>query len=981
MEGAREDGARAERAVAPWVRTRLRTAPGAAAALGALVLLTAFLAAAFPRAVDAYESEGLRREIAGAPVTGTVLQLTAPQAGLELPEEARVAAMRPEALAAVYRQALTRLADPLRVDLTQSAYGVRTGEPLIGKDRWLPRPDGIPPRFTLATQSELAAHATVRSGRLPSASASASASSSLSSSVDARTKVVEAAVTTETARELRLRVGTVLALNDVTGAPALSVRITGIVEPRNPEGSYWAAEPLLRTPGLTATSAKPPEYRWEAGLLLAPGAAPALLGTRTDSEKYWRFAPDTGGLTAADAPELVRRIASLEDGPGLLRMREIAGGNAEVESGLGAVVGSHLATREEIARIVTVAAVGAGTVAAVVLAMAGGLIATGRAAELALLRARGGSLTGIGGRLLAETAVIVLPAAGAGLLLAVLLVDGGGGGSGGGGVRLLPAVYGASAVALIACAALPVRALLPLRRARAYGDRDDLAAARPSRRRNVAELTLLLLAVASVVALRGRGTSGASSSSESRASGGGAGDLLVSAAPVLVALIAAFVLVRLYPLPLRYAVRPVARLRGVVGFLALARAGRSSSSTAAAPLLALIVALTTAAFGGSVLAGITDARDRVALLAVGADARISTPGDSLPLPAGAEGAVRRVGGVREVTAVRIESARPVSGAAPASTSTSSAEKEKLVTLIGVEPDSYTRLARQQQLGAFPAGALKAGDGRGGVLDAVASPATAERLGTGSRRIVLPEGEVTVRITTVRSGTPAAPRTDFLLVDAGGLPAAAPTTLLVTGEGLDGGKLKAAATPQDQPQPSASASASASASEVTLLSTERAAFTASPLQSGAERIYAVAVLAGAVYAVITLFLSFLHSTRERTALLARLRTMGLSNGQGRLLLGLEALPQALLAAGGGVLVGWATVRLLAPGIDLAQLAVGSGSGSGTGALVGGVSLGTDVWSLVLPAVGVLVLAGAVAAGQAWWAGRRGSMTELRAGDSR
>ena len=36
------------RPVAPWVRTRLRTAPGAAAALGVLVLFTAFLAAGFP---------------------------------------------------------------------------------------------------------------------------------------------------------------------------------------------------------------------------------------------------------------------------------------------------------------------------------------------------------------------------------------------------------------------------------------------------------------------------------------------------------------------------------------------------------------------------------------------------------------------------------------------------------------------------------------------------------------------------------------------------------------------------------------------------------------------------------------------------------------------------------------------------------------------------------------------------------------------
>ncbi|MFE3824135.1 ABC transporter permease [Streptomyces sp. NPDC059092] len=961
------------RAVAPWVRTRLRTAPGAAAAFGVLVLLTAFLAAAFPRAVDAYESAGLRREIASAPVTDTVVQLTAPQAGLELPESARVAAMRPEALEAVFREASARLPGPLRADLAQSAYGVRTGEGLIGTDRWLPRPDGIPPRFTLATQSELAAHATVRSGRLPAAGGAGA---------DARTTEVEAAVTTATARELRLRVGTVLALSDSSGSTALTVRITGVVEPRAPRGGYWSAEPLLRTPGLTVIPSKPPQIRWEAGLLLAPEAAPALLGTRTEAHKYWRFAPALGELTAADAPELVRRTASLEDGPGLLRMREIAGGNADVETRLGAIAGSHLATRGAIARIVTVAAFGMGAVAAVVLAMAGGLIAAGRATELALLRSRGGSLPGIGGRLLAETAVIALPATGAALLLATVVIDGN-------GVRPLPAVCGASAVALIACVTMPLRAVLPLRGARAYGERDDLAAARPSRRRTVAELTLLVLAVASVAALRRRGTSASSgsfdssgSSSGSSGSSDGAGDLLVSAAPVLVALIAALVLVRLYPLPLRYAARPAARLRGIVGFLALARAGRSSATATAAPLLALLIALTTAAFGGSVLAGITDARDRAALLAVGADARISAQGDAVPLPAGAERSLRRVDGVRDVTPVRIDTAAEPAqapgtgtgsgtGPGPGSESESGSESgseaaselRKPVTLIGVEPGAYARLARHQGLGAFPAGELTA-RGPGGVLNAVASPATAERLGAGPLRIVSSAGGITVRITTVRPHTPAAPRSEFLLVDRAALAAPEPTTLLVTGERLNGEELSAAIP-----------GAAAKTTDVTLLSEERAAFTPSPLQAGAERIYTVAVLAGAAYAVIALLLSLLHATRERTALLARLRTMGLTGRQGRLLLGLEALPQALLAAGGGVLVGWATIRLLAPGIDLAQLALGAGSSAG------GVSLSTDGWSLVLPACGVLLLAGAVAAGQAWWAGRRGSITELRAGDTR
>lgn len=80
----------------------------------------------------------------------------------------------------------------------------------------------------------------------------------------------------------------------------------------------------------------------------------------------------------------------------------------------------------------------------------------------------------------------------------------------------------------------------------------------PSRHRTVAELTALAVAVSAVVALRRRGTSG--------------GEGLVALAPVLVGVIAALLLVRLHPLPLRALARPVGRLRGLTGKLALARA-------------------------------------------------------------------------------------------------------------------------------------------------------------------------------------------------------------------------------------------------------------------------------------------------------------------------------------------------------------------------------------------------------------------------
>ena len=113
-----------------------------------------------------------------------------------------------------------------------------------------------------------------------------------------------------------------------------------------------------------------------------------------------------------------------------------------------------------------------------------------------------------------------------------------------------------------------------------------------------------------------------------------------------------------------------------------------------------------------------------------------------------------------------------------------------------------------------------------------------------------------------------------------------------------------------------------------------------------------------------------------ALLARLRTMGLTRTQGRRLLILESLPQAVLAAAGGALTGWATIRLLSPGIDLTTIALASRQGP-----AGDAVLRTDALSLAVPAAAIVLVTVGVAGIQAWWTGRRGAVAELRAGDAR
>ncbi|MBN0046374.1 ABC transporter permease [Streptomyces actuosus] len=905
------------RAPAPWIRTRLTAAPGTACAVALLVAVTSCLAAALPRAVDRYDTGGLVRAVEQAGADRTTVQVYAPPHTDFSNPENWVRSARPESLGEQFRKILAEVRPPLVADPDRSTYGVRTTHPLDAPDTWLPRPGGIPPQLFLATRRDLAGHARTTAGRLPRTSGS----------VDTDATDVEAAVTTETAEALHVEAGSVLHIPRARGR-ALTVRITGIVAPRTPGGAYWSTEPVLRTPSLTRVpGGAPTDVRWVGALLVAPEAGPVLLGLyRAEPERYWWVAPDPDALRGRDLAGLTSAVAHLKAGPGLRRIRTAVDENVDTTTGLDEVLASHARLRSGVRPLLGVAAAGTGTVAAVVLATAGGLVADRRRTELALLRARGASLRGLAGRLLAETATVAVPAGALGLAVALRAVPGG---------RVAPALCAAAAVTALACLALPLHAVSDHRRVRVPTERQDATARRPSRRRTVAELTVLTLALGTVLTLRRQG--------------GSAGGPAAAAAPVLVGVVAALLLARLYPLPLRGLARPARRLRGVIGHLALARAGRTSASTVL-PLLALLAALTTAAFGGSVLAGVREARDQASVSAVGADARVE--GSAGPLPGQLPDRMRHLPGVRDVTEVSLErDAQATDGrTSPA--------------LAGVDPARYAALADRTGLGAFPADWLSRPQDPAAPLPALASPTLEAAYGASPFSLRLGDGSVvTVRITAVRDHTPAVLGTDFLVVDRAGLSAAAarPTALLVTGDRLDAGALRrtVGAVP---------------GAEVRLRSEERARPVRSPLQSGAETIYRAAVAAGAGYAVLALLLALLRAAPERTALLARLRTMGLTRRQSRHLLVLESLPQAALAAAGGTLTGWATVALLSPGVDLTVVALATSPAADAAALR------TDPVSLLVPAVAVLTVSVVVAGLQAWWAGRKGAVRELRAGDA-
>ena len=941
----RADGGAVDRAGSPadapstspsglsWVLVRLRTARAAAVATFLLVLVTAFLAASLPRAVDRYEDTALRHSVRSAQPQNRGITLT--DSYDPATDFMGQDPLGPGAMDTVERDFQKLARPPVRLAKGTAVYGVRDGKEADVPDPQLPRTSPHDPGADLVAQAGVGSHTRVVAGRRPHAVPAGTPS-----------QFLEAAITQKTAQVLHLTVGRTVHLVGA-GPQPLTVRISGILAPLDPGSLFWHEDDDLLGPTLAAPPApigELPRTYWHFTLLVDRSAADSmpLLGSGTDL--YWHHPLDVSDLAAHDVPALQRELSSFDGGPLGVALQKTTGTSVHASGGVGSVLDEFTKARKAATPLVTVAAVGVGTTAFAVLLMAGGLAAERRRGEITLLRSRGGSLRSIARRLAGETAAAALPGGAVGTLLALVALP---------TDRWALPVWLGALVTAVAVLALPLRAVWTVRRPRPAA-REDVAAARPSRRRLVAELTTTVLVVGAVVALRQRGTGG-----------GGANDPFLAAAPVLVAVAAALVLLRLYPLPLRLLARPAARLTGAVTHLGLARAGRAPN-TGQLPLLAMLVALTVASFGGSVLAGIDHGRDRAATATVGADARLDSRG---PLARQLPGQVRKVPGIGRIVTARVE---------PDSADTSFSVPYSVVI---VDPVAYAGLTRAMGLPAFPVSAVTGrSPGRGGVLPAVLSPGLASQLGGRTTQITTGLGSAVIRSVGTDRTTPAAPGDQFVIISRAQLAAlhpdmtqypqyTDPTTLLATaapGRRIDAKALTSVAIH------------STTSITVLLRSRQRAAMSDTPLQRGARSIYLGAVAAGALYSALALLLALLQAAPQRATLLARLRTMGMTRRQSRLLVLLEMLPQVLLAAVGGVLVGLAVVPLLGPGIDLRALTFGTGP-QDFAPVDFGLGLHADPWSLALPSVGLLALACVVLLTQAWLSGRRQESKELRAGD--
>jgi putative ABC transport system permease protein len=925
------------RRIARWLAAATGTGVAAAIALGLLAGVVVFAAVAGPRESLGARTRALQQMFTATPAAGRSVQAAADwqQAASHAVlygDVGPIRALGGGEISQVRQQlagALAAVPLPLSPPSSDWASLSTAFNPVSGEARSAQASAGVPPQMELILRDSLARHSRLVSGREPGQVRLAGR---------ARAAAFGVTVTTATAARFGLRPGSRLTLG-LPGRPVTLV-VTGIIRPARPAEAFWTLDPDAAAPSLNRPLRDAPPY-WLGAAFVGPGE---LAGLQTvfglqDMSLVWDYPLALGGVNADQAPDLAARLnrAAAQAGAGSPGTLLNAVGPA-ITSGLVGGLTAFAATQAAVQAVLWLLFTSLTVIGVVVVWLAAVLLVERRRGEFAQLRARGASLRQLAALMLRGSVLVVLPAAAAGAWLAVALTPGG-------GSRLAWWLGGA---ALLVAIAGP--AWIAARRNRtvnlAPGRAADLAAGRRmAARRWVAEAALVAACVGGLIVLRQQGLSAA-----------GGLNVYTSAAPVLLAVPAALLVLRLCPLLLRGLLRLASPQAGAAGFVGLATAARTALS-ATLPAFALVLALAMAAFGGMVSAAVSRGEVAASWRSAGADAIVNASGVPAGLTAAAERAIGAVPGARH-SAAALVTATTVSGVA--------------ITVAAVDPAGYAALVAATPWPAVPrvlperapAGwSPGAGPTAGrGVVPVIASPAAAASLGRGTARLQLGYAPVTVRVAAVLRGTPALPGTgSFVLLPMWAtrnrISTPSPTLMLVTGANLDHRALTAAV------------SRTVPGALVSFRSAELAGLARAPLPHMAAEFFAEGVALAAGLAAVILLLGLAAGARARDHALARLRILGLGRGQGRLLLATEALPPVLAAMAGGLACAWLLGPLVGPALNLS---VFTGSAAG-------VAVRPGFAALAWPAAVLLGLAVAVLAVQAGLAARRSPAAELRAGE--
>ena len=901
---------------AAWM-TLTGTGAAASIAFGLLVFVAVLASLGIPRESTSLRTGALRQMVAAAPandkfVLGTI-GLTQTFSQQLAPEIAGLGARLRKQLAA---DGLPIASDPPGWFALTSGYAPVTGAaPGAGRAK---------SQFEVTYRSALARYSHLVAGRLPSSA----------------TGQVEGVVTTATAARFGLRPGVRLTMGRV------QLLITGIIRPAEPGSSFWTEDPAAVQPELIPRDTTQPAH-WAGAIFIGAGGLAAVETSLNTSEMLliWEIPAALGRLTADQASAVSTGISSLvSQGLVISGGTKIPAGDQTcptvcpntsppvtmtVNSQIPAVLTPFVTADNAVAPVLALLYVSLAVLGAVVVLLGARLVAQRRAAEFTLMRARGASLRQLAWLVLRPSAVIAVVAGAAAAVLALSLTPGQGSRL---GWWLAGATIAVTLVGPVLISVLPQRVAAPAtgRPVRRVSGRTRAA------RRLVLEVALVAASIGGLIVLRNQGLSAGNMA------------LFPSAAPVLVAIPVAIIVLRCYPPVARALARIAGRSRGVAAFVGLARATRTPPG-AGLPAFALVLVLSMVAFAAMISTSVTRGQVAESWRQVGADAVIEAPnGQTFP-----PGLQRQIAALPGVSAT-------ATGVVYGATLTASGGE---LTAVFVSPAQYAAVTGQAPGAQFPLAALSGtgrGSGQGGV-PAVATAPTAELVGPQPAQIILGNNQtMTIQVAGRISGVPGIGGGNVALLPLRALgppPRPAPSLMLVDGSGLDAAQLRA------------DVSRELPGGTVTLRADALAAITGAPVPRAAQVALAQGMAAAAGFGALVLLLSLVLSARTRDMTLARLATMGMRRWQAQLVLAAETLPQVVAAAVGGIACAWLLVPLVGPSVNLAAFTqVGPG-----------VAVVSAPGPLVASAIGLVLAALLVLAAQAVVTYRRGSARALRIDD--
>ncbi|USQ80319.1 ABC transporter permease [Ornithinimicrobium faecis] len=724
--------------------------------------------------------------------------------------------------------------------------------------------------------------------------------------------------------------------------------ITGTFTPTDPDAARWAHMPNSTTVGKI--------FSGDSGLhgyvtAYLPPENPGSTGAITNNNMNL-FYPLDGAAVPGDQVDLVTaqliqlsatqqdlRVPDSEEGWNTtFNSPDIELSEPPIQTTFGTEV---LSTFEGLsqqqratASILAVVAAGPIGVALAVFALAARLITSRRQPALALATARGGSSAQVRGAMLLEGLALGLPAAVLGHYAANLVNA-----NASGWTEWVP-------VALIGLA--PAVLLAATASTASRSSRSDLSSKGASRLRVLVEVVVLVLAGLAVWRLFDRGLTGveetpAASGEEAVAVQVDTGvDLLMAATPILLALAACVITLRIYPVPVHAVMAFFRGRRGLTNFLGAARAVRDPAG-GMVPALAVILGVSVAVLSSVLSSTISAGAEQAAWQSAGGDVRLSGPSwseeDVEPL--------REVDGVEQIAVI---------GSAADSHDLTGEVTERGLTVYVVDE------ALQEVWADTPVGPLPDELFSGSSTTPVVSGGSFEAdTGTGT---LGSRGEVEI-VGHIDGLAGVRTRGAFVVVDRAAWEATGgtnPSGEVVLVAASDPGQTDELATALNQVVPNA------------LAETPRdklTTFEESPVTGAMLWFFAAAVVATTVLTALAVVFVQLMGAAARTSLFTVLRTLGLSQRQARALTAWELGPLVAIAfvvgAGLGVLVPWLLLRA----INLTGLTGGATQ----------PTLALD-WTVLGPVIlGILVTVAIAIAVSAAMSGRADLVNQLRRGEER